>query len=202
MDALPHPRLISLDLNQVIWEQVFLAAPLVIIGTRSTEGRYDLAPKHMAMPLGWGNYFGFVCTPRHQTFRNIQREGVFTVSYPSPDQVLQTSLAAGPRTGEHLKPTLEALPTIPATTVEGLFLQDAYFYLECRLDRIVEGFGEYGLIVGQIVAAHGNPDLMRGVDRDDQDLIHEFPLLVYLCPGRYARVDQSFSFPFHTGFQQ
>src|SRR5271166_1755994 len=74
--------LISLDLNRPIWERFFTVAPLVIIGSRDESGVFDLAPKHMATPLGWQNYFGFVCTPRHRTYQNIQRQGAFTVTFP------------------------------------------------------------------------------------------------------------------------
>ncbi|NIQ57054.1 MAG: flavin reductase, partial [Gammaproteobacteria bacterium] len=53
--------------------------PLVLVGTREGEGAYDLAPKHMATPLGWGDYFCFVCTPEHRTYQNATREEEFTV---------------------------------------------------------------------------------------------------------------------------
>ena len=65
------PRdVVTLDTAFPIWERFFTVAPLVLIGTREVDGTYDLAPKHMVTPLGWGNYFGFVCTPRHATYAN------------------------------------------------------------------------------------------------------------------------------------
>lgn len=63
------------------------------------DGGYDMAPKHMARGLGRGNYFGFVCTPRHATYHNAKREGAFTVTYPRPTQVLQASFSATSREG-------------------------------------------------------------------------------------------------------
>ena len=51
----------------------------------------------MALPLGWQDYFGFVCTPRHRTYHNARRERSFTVTYLRPTQVLLASLAASPR---------------------------------------------------------------------------------------------------------
>ena len=42
-----------LDLSHPIWEQVYMVAPLIIVGTREPDGTYDLAPKHMAMPISW-----------------------------------------------------------------------------------------------------------------------------------------------------
>ena len=64
-------NIISLDVNLPIWERVFTVAPLVVIGTKENGG-YDLAPKHMATPMGFGNYFGFVCTPKHGTYHNVK----------------------------------------------------------------------------------------------------------------------------------
>jgi flavin reductase (DIM6/NTAB) family NADH-FMN oxidoreductase RutF len=185
-----------------VWDRVFTVNPLVVVGTKEEGGDYDLAPKHMAMPVGWGNYFGFVCTPRHRTYHNARREGAFTVSYPRPTQVVFASLAASPREGDGTKPALYALPTFPASEVDGIFIEDAYLFLECVLDRIVDDFGENSLIAGRVVAAHVSEDYLRASDRDDNDLIHEFPLLAYLSPGRYARVRDSNSFPFPANFMR
>jgi flavin reductase (DIM6/NTAB) family NADH-FMN oxidoreductase RutF len=202
---MPHVtsgQLIDLDITQPIWERFFFVAPLVIIGTRELHGSYDLAPKHMAMPFGWENYFGFICTPRHHTYQNILREEAFTVSVPSPSQIVLTSLSAAPRCENDTKPSLAALPTIPANQIDGVFLKNSYLCLECILDRILDGFGENSLIVGKIIAAHIQEQALRLSDQDDQDVLSHSPLLAYLYPGRYITIDHSFSFPFHSGFKR
>jgi flavin reductase (DIM6/NTAB) family NADH-FMN oxidoreductase RutF len=198
----PSERLVTLDLSRPIWDRFFTVAPLVIIGTKEADGSYDLAPKHMAMPLGWDNYFGFVCTPRHRTYQNIRRQGHFTVSFPQPEQVVLASLSAAPHCEDNSKPSLAALPTFPASAVEGVFLADAYLFLECQLGQIIDGFGENSLIVGEIVAAQVQESALRISDRDDSEVLSQVPLLVYLPPGRYTVVNQSFSFPFHLGFRR
>jgi flavin reductase (DIM6/NTAB) family NADH-FMN oxidoreductase RutF len=194
--------LVTLPLDAPIWERTFTVNPLVLIGSKEGNGNYNLAPKHMAMPMGWENYFGFVCTPRHRTYHNARREGVFTVSYPRPTQVVLASLAAAPRESDGSKLAAHALPTFPATEVDGLFIEDAYLFLECALDRIADDFGENSLIVGRILAAHVREDYLRASERDDQDLIHGSPLVAYLSPGRYAPVGESYSFPFPAGFMR
>ena len=113
--ATSSPPLVSLDLKRPIWERFFTVAPLLIIGTRDETGAVNLAPKHMATPLGWQNYFGFVCTPRHRTYQNIRREGVFTVSFPRPTQVVLTSLSAAPRDDDDVKPAPGALADAAGT---------------------------------------------------------------------------------------
>lgn len=194
-----HVRTLEVDVP--IWDRFFTVAPLVLIGTKEAEG-YDIAPKHMVTPLGWENYFAFVCTARHRTQQNIEREKVFTVSYPRPTQLVLASMAAAPRCGDDSKPSLLALPTFPASQVDGVFVNDAYLFLECTLDRIVDGFGENSLIVGRIIAAHAHDGALRGAERDDQDVIHQAPLLSYLAPGRIARIDESYSFPFPADFRR
>lgn len=195
-------KVVSLPVAKPIWEQVWLVSPLVVVGTREENGRYDFAPKHMAMPMGWDNYYGFICTPRHSTYHNVKRTGEFTVSFPRPTQVITASLTAAPRCNDDSKPTLDKLPTIAAETVDGFFLKDAYLFLECAFDQVVDGFGENSLIVGKVIAAHVAQDSLRTSEQNDVDLLEAAPLLAYLSWGRYARIDKSYPFPFLSGFQR
>ena len=154
----------------------------------------------MAMPMGWENRFGFVCTPRHATYANAIREGAFTVSFPRPSQVLFASLAAAPRCEEDTKPALDLLTTQPATKVDGVLLTDAYLHFECETDRVIDDFGINSLITGRIVEALVAEDALRDPDRDDAEVFASSPLLAYLAPGRYAEVRDTLAFPFHAGW--
>lgn len=185
-----------------LWHQVFMNFPLVIVGSKEQDGRYDLAPKHMAMPISWENHYGFVCTPSHGTYQNIKATGEFTVSYPTPDQVVFTSLTASPRCEDEHKAIVDALPTFKATQVDGVFIEHAYLYLECKLDRIIDDFGKNSLITGTIVQAHIDRKAHRDSDRDDNDVMHASPILAYLPPGRFARIEESQAFPFPAGFKR
>lgn len=185
-----------------LWDRVFTVAPLVIVGTRHADGTYDLAPKHMAMPIGWQNYYGFVCSPRHATYHNARREDGFTVSFPGPSQLAQVSLAAAPRCDDHTKPLLGLLPTRQATVVDGLLVEGAYLHLECRLHGVFDGFGDNSLLVGRIVAAAADDASLRAAERDEAEQIHEHPLLTYVSPGRYAEIRATAAFPFPRGFSR
>jgi flavin reductase (DIM6/NTAB) family NADH-FMN oxidoreductase RutF len=195
-------RLVELDVSQPIWERFFWVAPLVLVGTREPDGSHDLAPKHMATPMGWQNYYSFVCTPRHGTYRNIERTGVFTVSYPRPSQLVLTSLAASPRMQEGDKPALSVLPVFEASAVDGVLVEGAYMYLECELERMVDGFGENSLVVGRIVAARVAEDSARFHEGGNQALLHRAPLLAYLHPGRFASIEDTLTFPFPAGMKK
>jgi flavin reductase (DIM6/NTAB) family NADH-FMN oxidoreductase RutF len=198
----PTPELVELDTGRSIWERFFTVFPLVVIGTLEPDGALDLAPKHLAIPLSWGSHFGFVCTPRHRTYQNIARSAQFTVTYARPSQVVLASLAATPRCDGDAKPVVERLPTFPAQVVEGAFLKDGYLFLECRLERIYDDFGENSLIAGRIVAARVAEDALKRADEDDQDLISQAPLLAYLYPGRFAEISKTHKLPFPSGFKR
>lgn len=193
-------KLTRLPVDRSIWDRVFCVAPLVIVGSKESHGGYDLAPKHMAMPLGLGNYFCFVCSPRHGTYHNIRRDGVFTVSYPRVGEVIYTSLAAAPRAEDQSKPSLLALPTFPASKIDGVLVKDCYLFLECSLRNVLDDFDGFSLIIGTIVAAAAHEDALRKEEIDESDQIFQFPLLAYLHPGRIAEIRHSTAFPLPAGF--
>jgi flavin reductase (DIM6/NTAB) family NADH-FMN oxidoreductase RutF len=198
----PTADVVSVSVEHGLWEHVFTVAPLVLVGTLDPDGTPDLAPKHMAMPLGWEGFYCFVCTPQHATYANTLTRGTFTVSFPTPAQIMEACLAATTREPDSTKPALAALRTIPARVVDGVLVEGASFFLECELDRTIEGFGDNSLVIGRVVAAAANEEALRTVDRDDADVVCAHPLLAYLAPGRFARIDDSRSFPFPTAFSR
>jgi len=194
--------LIELDTTSSIWERFFTVFPLVVIGTRESDGSDDFAPKHLAMPMSWSNHFGFVCTPRHNTWQNIKRTGQFTVSYMRPTQTVLASLAASPRCDDGSKPINQSLPTFAAQKIDAAFVADGYLFLECELQQMVDNLGENSLIIGRIIAAQVAEDAFRSSDQDDADLLLSAPLLAYLYPGRFAEVSSSNQLPFPAGFKR
>ena len=192
--------LTELAVGPEMWKRVFAVAPLVLVGTKEA-GDFNFAPKHMAMPLGWEGFYCFVCSPRHATYRNVIEHPQFTVSFPRPEQIVESSLAAGGRFEGGVKPTLAAVPSVPARAVDGRLVEGCFLYLECDLERIVDGFGANSLIVGRVAAASAARDALRGPEVDDADLVHRLGLLAYLAPGRFAVVRDSLSFPYPADFR-
>jgi flavin reductase (DIM6/NTAB) family NADH-FMN oxidoreductase RutF len=191
---------VELSVGRDLWSRVFTIAPLVVVGTLENGG-YDLAPKHMAMPLSWEGLYGFVCAPTHATYRNLVRHPEFTVSFPRPEQVVLASLAAGGRVEGDVKPLLAAVETIPARVVAPPLVEGCAMYLECELDRFVDGLGPNSLVVGRVVAASARRDALRGPEVDDSDLVHHLGLLAYLAPCRFAAVRDSLAFPYPIDFR-
>lgn len=203
MEAISEQHITQLNVKQSLWDQVFTIAPLVVVGTRENKG-YDLAPKHMVSPIGFGPYFGFVCTPRHGTFRNIRETGEFTVSFPKPDQLVFTSLSASPRQESISKSDAiqETLPVVKALGMDAPLVDGSYLYLECRFYKLIEGFDDYAIITGEVVAAYADKEYARLSELDEQEQLQNNPLLAYVAPGRFARISQTYNFPFPKDFKR
>lgn len=178
-------------------------APLVVIGSKEEEG-FDLAPKHMATPLGFSDFFGFVCTPRHKTYHNIKKNLRFSVSFVKPDQVLLSSLAAIPRcaVNSFSKDITNQIPTVISEKGTSIFLQDAYVMLDCVLHKIIDGFDDYSLITGRIEQAMVHKNYKIVSDEGHQKQIYDHPLLAYIAQGRFASIKETLSYPYPKDFKR
>jgi len=203
MEVIGEQHITQLNVKQSLWDQVFTIAPLVVVGTRENKG-YDLAPKHMVSPIGFGPYFAFVCTPRHGTFRNIRETGEFTVSFPKPDQLVFTSLSASPRQESISKSdtVLGTLPVVKALGMDAPLIDGSYLYLECRFYKLIEGFDDYAIITGEVLAAYADKEYARISEQDEQEQLYNNPLLAYVAPGRFARIAETYNFPFPKDFKR
>ena len=190
----------SLPIDQPIWNRFLTVAPLVLIGTQEGD-RINLAPKHMVTALGHDRFFAFVCTPRHNTYHNLQKTGTFSVSFPKPDQVVLSALAASPRCDElDAKPILNHLPIRRFPGHADPFLDGSYLYFACDHERTIDGFGHHSLICGQITGVWVDQDYLYDIERDPDQQLHDHPLLAYLAYGRFARIEHSFAFPLPKDF--
>ncbi len=199
----PFKDFISLDVKSSIWEHFYTVAPLVVIGTKEGQG-FDLAPKHMVTPLGFSDFFGFVCTPRHNTYHNIKKYSRFSVSFVKPDQVLLSSLAAMPRCAvkDFSKEITNEIPTVTGEDGKTIFIKDSYVMLNCSLHKIIDGFDDYSLITGRIEQAKVHKNYKIVSDEGHQKQIYDHPLLAYIAPGRFASIKETLTYPYPKDFQR
>ena len=199
----PFKDFISLNVKESIWEHFYTVAPLVVIGTKEDQG-FDLAPKHMVTPLGFSDYFGFVCTPRHNTYHNIKKSHRFSVSFVKPDQILLSSLAAMPRCAvkDFTKEITDQIPTVTSQDGEAIFVSDSYVMLDCSTYKIIDGFDDYSLITGKINEAQVHKDYKIISDEGHQKQIYDHPLLAYIAQGRFASIKETLSYPYPKDFQR
>lgn len=199
----PFKDFISLDVQDSIWEHFYTVAPLVVIGTKEELG-FDLAPKHMITPLGFSDYFGFVCTPRHNTYHNAKKHGRFSVSFVKPDQILLSSLAAMPRCSvkDFSRDITDQIPTVICNQNESIFVKDSYVMLDCILHKVIDGFDDYSLITGKINQARVHKNYKIISDEGHQKQIYEHPLLAYIAQGRFASIKETLSYPYPKDFKR
>jgi flavin reductase (DIM6/NTAB) family NADH-FMN oxidoreductase RutF len=81
-------------------------------------------------------------------------------------------------------------------------MSGARIHLECELERTVDGLGANSLIIGRIVAAAVDERALRVMDREDEHIIADTPVLAYLQPNRFCAIEESRSFPFHAGWSR
>jgi hypothetical protein len=51
-----------------------------------------------------------------------------------------------------------------------------------------------------VVAAHVDERALRIFESEDTEIIRDLPLLAYISPGRFARIEATDSFPFPGRF--
>ena len=194
---------VSLDTKKSLWEQFYTIAPLVVIGTKEGNG-FDLAPKHMVTPIGFSNYFAFVCTPRHRTYHNIKNEGKFSVSYVKPDQIVLSSIAAMPRCSveDYPRDVVQHIPTVCSEDGENIFVADSYLFLECELHKVIDGFDDYSIITGSVKKAFVHKNYKIHSDQEQQGQIYDDPVLVYVAQGRFAEVHETMAYPYPKDFER
>ncbi len=199
----PLKDFISLELKDSIWEHFYTVAPLVVIGSKEIQG-FDLAPKHMATPLGFSDFFGFVCTERHCTYHNIKKHGRFSVSFIKPDQILLSSLAAIPRcsVNNFSQDITQHIPSVLSEDGEMIFVKDSYAILDCSLHKIIDGFDDYSIITGRIRSAQVHRNYKIVSDEGHQKQIYDHSLLAYIAPGRFANIRETLSYPYPKDFQR
>jgi len=175
----------------------FRPASLVLVTTMSPLGIPNVAPKTQVMPVGRKGYWAFACCDRHHTYQNVAQQGEFVINIPGPELIEQVSRAAAefPPGADEISGA--GLTAIPSHVVGVPSLAECRVHLECKKERILDGFGEESLIIGEVVAVTVNESLVdAGVE-----ILEEHPLLVYVYPGHYAGIKGAKRFRFPRNYK-
>ena len=100
-----HARhnLVTFREDQPVWDRVFTVNPAGAGRDQGGERRVRPRPQAHGVAHGLGELLRVRLYPAPRTYHNARREGVFTVSYPRPTQVVLASLAASPSEGDGSK---------------------------------------------------------------------------------------------------
>jgi flavin reductase (DIM6/NTAB) family NADH-FMN oxidoreductase RutF len=175
--------------SKSVLAQFINLSPITLVTTVSSKGKPDVAAKTQSLPIGReGNLFLFVCTPEHHTYHNVKTTKEFVVNYPSQELIEKIGLTASIFEDERIdKISHIGLTAIPSMKVKPPRIAECLIHLECKLIEIRD-HAEYGIIVGDIVAASGNEEavLMQGSATEliNKNLSRN-PLLAYITPGQH-----------------
>jgi flavin reductase (DIM6/NTAB) family NADH-FMN oxidoreductase RutF len=127
---------------------------IVLVCTKSTTGRYDLAPIAWASPLDYEptSRILFVCDPVHATHENLLARREFALALPSFEQrglVEKTGSSSG-RDGDKYEDS--GIPYFAASKVDARIPEGVAGWLECRLIGTVAE-SSVSIVMGEVLAA-------------------------------------------------
>jgi flavin reductase (DIM6/NTAB) family NADH-FMN oxidoreductase RutF len=149
---------------------------LILVCTRSSSGRYDLAPIAWSCPLDYEptSRLLFVCDPAHATHENILARREFVVALPSFSQRGMAE-KAGSSSGRNAdKYESLGIEAFDALEVDARVPSGVAGWLECTLLRtIVEG--SVSIVMGEVVVA-------RAIEGAWKERLHFVSEGLYYCP--------------------
>jgi flavin reductase (DIM6/NTAB) family NADH-FMN oxidoreductase RutF len=172
--------------------------PLILVTTLGPKGLPNVAPKTQNMDVGrHEQYFAFVCTPRHHTYQNLKANQEFVVNYPGPELIERVSATA--QLAEDCDEiALAGLTGTPSLVVKPPRIKECYLHLECRLVEIKD-LEDSSLILGRVVARSADKEVSfkRGKSKENMGLLSKRPLLAYIYPDHYTKINvaEEFIFP-------
>jgi flavin reductase (DIM6/NTAB) family NADH-FMN oxidoreductase RutF len=180
----------------------FTVKPLILVTTLGPEGSPNVAPKTQNMDVGRREqHFAFVCTPQHHTYQNVKANQEFVVNYPGPELIEKVSAAA--QEAEDIDEiALVGLTSIPSMAVKPPRIKECYLHLECKLVEIKD-LEDSSLILGKVVARSADKEVSfkHGKSRENIRLLSKRPLLAYVYPDHYAKINIAEEFVFPKNFK-
>jgi flavin reductase (DIM6/NTAB) family NADH-FMN oxidoreductase RutF len=181
----------------------FTVKPLILVTTLGPTGLPNVAPKTQNMDIGRREqYFAFVCVPQHHTYQNIKATGEFVVNYPGPELIKNVS-EASKIAGNVDEISLAGLTSTPSTIIKPPRIKECYLHLECKLEEIKDLDENASIILGKIVArsADSQASFELGKSKENINLLSKHPLLAYVYPNHYARIDTAEEFVFPENYK-
>ena len=152
---------------------ILVPYPLYIITTVDEHDIPNAQPNTWGLPFGdhFGQFFVFYDWASHHTIQNVMTTREFVINVPSEAQVSQAmrTVAHYPRGVDEI--AASGLTAIPSTVVKVPRIEECKAHFECRLCWYKEthprGQDDSGvLVLGEIVAASGDEDVLTGTSPD------------------------------------
>jgi flavin reductase (DIM6/NTAB) family NADH-FMN oxidoreductase RutF len=135
---------------------------LVLVCTKGSDGRYDLAPVAWCCPLDYAPLSRFICVldTGHRSFKDLKESGEFVIALPSAlqkDLVRACGSISGSTADKYEKFKIESFM---AHDVDARIPENVAGWIECRLSGIrIEGTS--AIVMGDCLSAAALPDFWR-----------------------------------------
>lgn len=180
----------------------FTIKPIILVTTLGGNGLPNVAPKTQCMSVGrHEEYFAFVCTPKHHTYQNAKANKEFVVNYPGPELIGKVSAAS--QFAENVDEVASSeLTSIPSLVVKPPRIKECMVHLECKVVDIKDLDGD-SIILGKVVARSSNREISfkREMAEESINLLSKHPLLAYVYPNHYTRIDTAEKFIFPKNYK-
>lgn len=160
--------------------------PILLVSSRSSRGKFDLAPIAWACPVGMEPCQVLLAIgPGHQTFRNIRAAREFIVCVPGKAQVewvMQTGSLSGAKADKFAK---FKIPSFSGKKVRAQIPQGTLAYLECKWQRTIR-LKEVGLVIGRCIHAAALAKAFQGrmlAESPSGKTLHHLGGNVFMLPG-------------------
>jgi len=166
-------------------DMFMIVRPIVVITTISKEGTPNAALKTNFMNVSVLERVAFGCYPEHDTHRNIIETGEFVVNVPTEgivQRIMVTAVDFPHNVNEIEKAGLTA---IPSEKVKPPRIEECKLHLECKLDWCKDN-----LIVGEVVAASADEDLIHGNVEERQMKLGQMFLVGARMYGRIGDIKE------------
>ncbi|HWP68360.1 MAG TPA: flavin reductase, partial [Rectinemataceae bacterium] len=138
------------------------AGGLVLICTRGSDGKYDLAPVAWCCPLDYEPVSRFLCVldTGHKTFKDIEASRVFAIALPvsaQKDLVMRCGAVSGFKVDKYKEFGIQSRP---GTSIDVKIPAGVAGWIECSLSNIVVE-GTSGIVMGNALHAEAVVDAWK-----------------------------------------
>ena len=180
----------------------FTIKPIILVTTLGGNGLPNVAPKTQCTSVGRREeFFAFVCTPKHHTYQNVKANKEFVVNYPSPELIEKVS--ASSQFAENVdEVALSGLTSISSLVVKPPRIKECMAHLECKVVE-VKDIDDVSIILGRVVArsADREKSFKKGTAEEGIKLLSKHPLLAYVYPDHYTRINTAEKFIFPKNYK-
>lgn len=182
--SLTAPKGFSQQETKISQRDMFMIVrPIVVITTISKEGVPNAALKTNFMNVSVLERVAFGCYPGHDTHRNIIETGEFVVNIP-PEEIVERIMVTAVDFPHNVNEIEKAgLTTIPSEKVKPPRIKECKLHLECKLK-----WRKDNIIVGEVVAASADEDLIHGTVEERQMKLGQMFLVGARMYGRIGHI--------------